>query len=222
MVCYEKVAASPAYFFKAGERSFGVQNTSVAAFRPTVCTTSICSADSLRSPWSRQHCQGQFYTDELLRIVLLVGNRMPPPPGLPIQGGLRLWKGISKASWYHNFSSAWYLLPVFLCPLWLRLSTVKLFRTLLIKAVLKAEDYGANKVYEGNLSKQKSTTLNRPRSRCLLFKREIFMKLSGNSGYTLNSFTLLRNEAIWPLEQQSVESGSCGLLGLCPGVDQSI
>lgn len=72
---------------------------------------------------------------------------------------------------------------------------MKLFRTLLIKTVLKAEDCGANKDYEGNLSKEKSTTLNRPRSHWLLFKREIFMKLFGNSGYTLNSFTLLRNEA---------------------------
>lgn len=55
---------------------------------PTVCTGRICSADSLRFRWSRQPRQSQFYTDELLHIILGVGNRMCRPLAvLSIKGG---------------------------------------------------------------------------------------------------------------------------------------
>lgn len=71
-------------------------------FGPTACTTSICSADSLRSHWSQQHCQGQFYTDELFHIIPLVGNRMCPPLALAIQGGTAFLEWYLKNNGYSS------------------------------------------------------------------------------------------------------------------------
>lgn len=61
--------------------------------------TSSCSADSLRPHWPWQHCQGQFYTDELFHIILPVGNKMCPPFAPPTQGGIAFLERHLKISW---------------------------------------------------------------------------------------------------------------------------
>ena len=79
------------------------------AFGPTTYTISVYLADSLRPHWSRQHCQGQVYTDELFHIILRMGNKTYPPLAPPIQGGITFleWLLKNKVITTWNFSFLW-------------------------------------------------------------------------------------------------------------------
>lgn len=57
MACYKKAAAFLPCFYGAGMNKVSVCKAR-CSFRANCVYTNICSADSLRSPWSRQHCQG--------------------------------------------------------------------------------------------------------------------------------------------------------------------
>ena len=131
-----KLELSLRYFCHDGTNTASVCKTHLS-FRAQCLHNQLCSASSSRPHWSGQHRPGQFRTQDLFHVILLLGQRTCPPLAPPAQEGTAFLEWhlknnlITTRKLSSPLMSQFSFVPVVIA----HFSTLKLLRTLPVKAV---------------------------------------------------------------------------------------